>query len=72
MSVRVIGTCGLCGGQVTVPGAWFGINPPVPKCDSCHATMKHTGPILPMNPAPRATQIIDARGKQFNAEVSND
>ena len=36
-----IGTCSLCGGRVTVPEAWAGMNPPVPTCELCGATAKH-------------------------------
>lgn len=49
---KVIGTCSNCGGRVTVPEIWHGINPPVPQCESCLATAKAPGPTIPMNPPP--------------------
>lgn len=41
MMAKVLGTCSLCGGLVTVPEAWWGIYPPTPTCAACGATMKH-------------------------------
>lgn len=49
---HIIGSCGICGGAVSVPLAWYGINRPTPTCESCGATAKpRHGPTLPMNPA---------------------
>ena len=48
-----VGTCGLCGGRVTVPGVWQSIIPPVPTCESCGASVAEHGPVLPMNPLTR-------------------
>ena len=48
-----VGTCGLCGGQVTVPGVWQSIIPPVPTCEACGASVAEHGPVLPMNPLTR-------------------
>lgn len=48
-----VGTCGLCGGRVTVPGVWQSIIPPVPTCEACGASIAEHGPVLPMNPASR-------------------
>lgn len=51
MSDRKIGTCSLCGGAVTVPDIWLGINPPTPTCSSCGAVpIEAHGPVLPMQP----------------------
>lgn len=44
-----IGRCGVCGGPVTVPAAWYGINPPTPTCQSCGRSAKPTGPVLEMD-----------------------
>ncbi|MES2409009.1 MAG: hypothetical protein V4509_01770 [Patescibacteria group bacterium] len=33
--MRIIGTCGSCGGPVTIPNEWMSILPPVPTCQSC-------------------------------------
>lgn len=44
-----IGTCGNCGGRVSVPRAWMGIHPPVPRCESCGARIKNPwGEAIPM------------------------
>ena len=45
-----IGTCGRCGGAVTIPSYWMSVIPPTPKCVACGATPKEAhGPVLPMN-----------------------
>lgn len=45
----IIGTCSLCGGRVTVPEFWGGINPPIPRCESCGARKKMPhGPVVEM------------------------
>lgn len=50
MNDLTIGTCGLCGGRVSVPSVWMGIFPPVPKCDSCGARPKRPhGPVIEMD-----------------------
>ena len=44
-----IGTCGNCGGRVSVPDAWMGVVPPIPSCDSCGAIpVNPHGPVIPM------------------------
>lgn len=52
MTKEVLGTCSLCGGRVTLPDAWMSVNPPVPTCESCHATQKSHGPVIEMTPRP--------------------
>lgn len=48
---RVVGTCSICGGQVTVPQVWMGTVPPVPTCNKCYATAAPPElPVLPMIP----------------------
>lgn len=54
---KEIGQCSLCGGSVTVPSVWCGIKPPVPTCQSCGATARASGPVIPMNP-PRQPQRL--------------
>lgn len=45
----VIGTCGNCGGRVTVPTVWMGIYPPTPRCESCGKSPKEKhGPVIEM------------------------
>lgn len=47
--MQIIGTCGKCGGAVTVPECWAGLMPPVPTCNSCGAKKKNPyGEIVPM------------------------
>lgn len=37
MSVRAIGICTRCGGDVVVPTFWIGLMPPRPSCTGCKA-----------------------------------
>lgn len=53
MSYTSVGSCSICGGQVTLPLSWMGIHPPVPTCRSCGATAAPAGPVIPMVPAPQ-------------------
>lgn len=50
---RVIGTCSLCGGRVTLPEFWWGTTPPVPTCECCGGVKADHGPVIDMKPAPR-------------------
>lgn len=47
---RVLGTCSLCGGAVTLPWRWMDrAVPPVPTCSKCGATKKQPhGPVIEM------------------------
>lgn len=48
---KVVGTCSLCGGAVTLPVIWFGVIPPIPTCSSCGAVARqNNGPVIPMEP----------------------
>ena len=53
-----LGTCSVCGGRVTVPEAWYSTKPPIPRCESCGATVKQPyGPILQTeNPTRKAQE----------------
>lgn len=52
----IVGTCGICGGPVTLPRIWGGVNLPPKTCATCGATAKESyGPILPMSPGPGVT-----------------
>lgn len=45
------GTCSLCGGAVTTPNNWLGINPPIPTCSSCNAIPREPyGKVIDMEP----------------------
>lgn len=47
-----IGTCGICGGPVSIPSVWFGTVPPDAACERCGARPKNQyGPVLPMEDA---------------------
>lgn len=52
MNDKVVGKCGACGGEVTVPELWWGVNPPKPTCVRCGAVADTTArlPTLPMVP----------------------
>ena len=50
---QVVGTCGNCGGAVTLPIFYMSVIPPVPTCEECGATVRPHGPVLPMNPPRR-------------------
>lgn len=52
--MQVIGTCGACGGRVSVPAVWSGMYPPTPQCQSCgRETANRYGPVIPMESAPK-------------------
>lgn len=54
---QTVGTCGECGGRVSVPRVWMGLVPPIPTCESCGATKKQPhGPKIEMDPAGPKTQ----------------
>ena len=48
---KTIGTCSLCGGQVTLPTIWYGVTPPTATCSKCGATEAKNLPIITMRPA---------------------
>lgn len=52
--MQVIGTCSICGGAVTMPFPWYGIQPPSPTCTSCHAVKRDNGPVIDMKPVNRS------------------
>lgn len=46
---RTVGTCGACGGRVSVPAAWLGAVPPVPTCEACgRQAARPWGPVVEM------------------------
>jgi hypothetical protein len=45
-----VGTCSICGGQVSVPTYWHCVFPPIPICECCGATAASHGKIIPMIP----------------------
>jgi hypothetical protein len=51
MSLKIVGKCGNCGGLVSVPTAWLGAYPPIPRCQACGAAQKDNRPVLEMNKA---------------------
>lgn len=46
MNRKPIGTCSQCGGVVSVPTMWHGVNRPVASCERCGATAKASGPVI--------------------------
>ena len=55
----VLGVCSLCGGPVTIPDVWFGINTPTPTCEQCGAIKKpREGRIIEMIPNPNDTRKL--------------
>lgn len=51
--MSTLGTCGRCGGRVSVPDLWYGVNAPTPTCEGCGAVPKNAyGPVIPMEGAP--------------------
>ena len=52
MNKIIIGQCSICGGNVSIPEIWHGVNPPVPTCENCGAVKKRNLPIIPMSPLP--------------------
>jgi hypothetical protein len=50
-----LGTCGICGGRVSVPTAWYGTQLPAPACETCGAKARNAyGPVIDMVPQPKA------------------
>ena len=59
----VVGTCGRCGGPVTIPSVWGGIIPPTPTCGNCGAIPAEThGPVMPMKDGPVFSIKTDSTG----------
>ncbi len=49
---KTVGTCSQCRGRFCVPYVWYGINPPIPECESCGATKKQPhGSLIDMQPS---------------------
>lgn len=48
MNETVIGSCSLCGGEVTVPTYWMSVEPAIPTCRACGATAAPRGPVIKM------------------------
>jgi len=70
MSVTRIGTCGICGGAVSIHSVWFGAIPPDVHCERCGAVPKNQyGPVLPMEQARQYT--IEAAELRTTAKAQN-
>lgn len=61
----IVGKCGKCGGVVSMPSVWGGVNRPPRTCESCGATALETHglPTLPMSDVPDA-RTLSARGNR--------
>jgi len=63
---RVLGSCSLCGGDVTTPTTWSGTSPPEPTCRRCGAVAAK--PVIPMvrpsvgTPIPHLTRDVLRNG----------
>lgn len=72
MGKRTVGTCGSCGGAVTEPDPWWGINPPPKRCESCgREPVEQFGPVLPMKPL-RPVQLGQVGLPAVSSPVSAD
>jgi len=60
MDKITIGTCSECGGAVCILKNWMGLQPQVPTCTSCGATMENHGPVIPMKPKPKISRAIES------------
>lgn len=60
---KVVGKCGSCGGRVTIPTIWHGVNPPTAQCESCHAYADDTAhlPVMPMRPKAQSSLQLTRR-----------
>jgi len=45
---KIVGSCSICGGLVTIPNYLHSVTKPIPICQNCGATMKL--PEIPMVP----------------------
>ena len=57
---RAIGKCGSCGGIVSVPHIWHGVNRPPATCESCGRTADTAAhlPTLPMKPRAKGQPLF--------------
>jgi hypothetical protein len=70
MTYKAVGTCGSCGGCVSVPYVWNGLHPPKPQCLQCGKHPKESfGKIIPMEdstniplPPPRPPLELSNKG----------
>jgi len=48
---KILGTCSLCGGRVSIATVFMSVNPPVPCCEQCGAHPKDPhGAVIDMEP----------------------
>ncbi len=64
---KVIGKCSICGGRVTLPDAWYGVNPPIATCETCYATQDNL-PVIKMRPTPKRNFNGDFMGVVLNKD----
>lgn len=48
MQKKIIGQCANCGGEVSIPGTYLSVKPPIPRCEDCGAKMESTLPVVEM------------------------
>lgn len=62
---RTVGTCGACGGRVSVPASWLSTVPPVPACEACgRQAARPWGPVVEMAPKRWTTEQAFLRRSQ--------
>ncbi len=66
-----IGECSICGGRVTLPESWAGVNPPIPKCKTCGATKENShGDVVEMEKPKRDPWRTVASLKRDDHEIA--
>ena len=66
----IVGTCGLCGGPVSHPRVWHGLNRPPETCEKCGASRAGGyGPTLPMNPPKHDDISLQAAREHWDQEM---
>ena len=65
MNYTILGRCSICSGNVVVPNVWYGVVPPVPECQSCHAVQQDDRPVIKMeNNKTETSTGTDARSSK--------
>lgn len=66
VNTKIVGICGVCGGEVVVPTVFHSTVPPKPQCSKCHRYAATTGPIIKMEEfPPRVVPSPGVNGKGY-------
>lgn len=69
MNKQTVGTCGNCGGKVSVDTIYWSIVPPRPQCERCGSfAAEDYGPVIQMEPKP----LSGASNKWYEVTVRFD